>query len=111
MLVLPGLRFFNFVFEVRRPGKGDEQPHQQRGGDREYSVIEKTDGDKTENQPGAPPEPDVLMKDVQGSDRNNKQDAFHVEWTLTLTKRFGPCQGHGLWRSNADGGRNRCGAV
>jgi hypothetical protein len=36
------------------------------------------------------------MKYVEGSDRNNKQDAFHAEWSLTLTKRFGPCQGRSL---------------
>jgi hypothetical protein len=77
---------------VRRPGEGDQQPHEQRRGDGKESVIEKSDRDKTENQMGTPPEPDVLMKYVKGSDRNNKQDAFHVEWTLTLTKRLSACQ-------------------
>ena len=91
-MVLPGLRFFNFAFEVRRPGKGDEEPHKQCGGDGKESVIEETDGNKTENQTGASPEPDVLMKYVNDSDRNDKQNAFHAEWSLTLTKRFGPCQ-------------------
>ncbi len=57
-------------------------------------MVEESDGNETKNQTGTPPEPDVLMKYVEGSDRNNKQDAFHVEWSLTLTKRFGPCQGH-----------------
>ena len=83
---------FNFAFEVRRPGVGDEQPHQKRCGDRKHSVVEEADRNETENQIRTPPEPDVLMKYVEASDRNNKQDAFHVEWSLTLTKRFGPCQ-------------------
>jgi len=92
-LILPALRFFDFMFEVRRPGEGDQQPHQQRCGDGKESVIEKSDGNETKNQMRTPPEPDVLMKYVECSDRNNKQDAFHAEWTLTLTKRFRPCQG------------------
>ena len=80
------------MFEVRRPGVSDEEPHQKRCGDRKRSMIEQSDRNEAPNQILAPPEPDVLMKYVKGSDRNNKQDAFHVEWSLTLTKRFGPCQ-------------------
>ena len=32
------------------------------------------------------------MKNVEGNDSNNKQDRFHAEWSLTLTKRFTLCQ-------------------
>src|SRR5215211_7679678 len=63
-LVLPGRRFFNFMFEVSRPGEGDQQPHQQRRGDGKQSLIEESDGNETKNQMRTPPEPDVLMKDV-----------------------------------------------
>src|SRR5688500_17550390 len=62
-LVLPGLRFFNFTFEVRRPGEGDQQPHQQRRCNGKHSLIEESDRNKTKNQIRTPPEPDVLMKD------------------------------------------------
>jgi len=55
-------------------------------------MIEEPYRHKTKNQIGTPPEPDVLMKDVKASDRNDKQNAFHAEWTLTLTKRFALCQ-------------------
>ena len=89
-MVLPGLRFFNFAFEVRRPGKGDEEPHQQCGGDRKESVIEEADGNKTENQTGASPEPDVLMKHIQYDDSKNKQEVFHGG--QNLTSPFGTCQ-------------------
>jgi hypothetical protein len=83
---------FDFAFEVRRPGVGDEQPHQQRCGYGEQSVVEEPDRNETKNQMRTPPEPEVLMKYVEGSDRNDKQNAFHAEWSLTLTKRFGRCQ-------------------
>src|SRR5688500_12398874 len=63
-LILPGLRLFNFTFEVRRPGEGDQQPHQQRRCDGKHSLIEESDRYETKNQMRTPPEPDVLMKDV-----------------------------------------------
>src|SRR5215217_4421642 len=36
-VVLPR-RFFNFTFEVRRPGEGYQEPHQQRRGKRKHSL-------------------------------------------------------------------------
>jgi hypothetical protein len=75
--VLPGIRFFNLLFKVRWPRESDEQPHQQRGGDGETSLIKESDWDETENQVGTPPEPDVLVKYVEGGDSNNQEEFFH----------------------------------
>ena len=49
-MILPRLRFFNFLFEVRRPRVRDEQPHQQGDRDRKQSVVEETDWDETKNR-------------------------------------------------------------
>src|ERR1051325_9371107 len=75
--VLPGIRFFNLFFKVRRPRESDEQPHQQCRGDGETSLIKESDWNETENQVGTPPEPDVLVKYVEGGDSNNQEEFFH----------------------------------
>ena len=98
---------FNFFFEVRRPGITDEEPHQQRCRNGKQSVIEEADRNETKNQIRTPPEPDVLMKYVEGSDRNNKQDALHVEWSLTVTKRLDRVKAFYLRRDGFDDAERR----
>jgi hypothetical protein len=71
------MSFFYFSFKVRWPGMCDEQPHQQRRGHGETSLIKESDWDETKNQVGASPEPDVLVKYVQSCDSNNEQEFFH----------------------------------
>src|SRR5689334_9828261 len=82
-LVLPGICFLNLLFKVRRPGVSHQQPHQQRGGHREASLIEESNWNETKNQAGAAPEPDVLMKHVKYDDSKNKQEVFHGGQKLT----------------------------
>jgi hypothetical protein len=88
--ILPGIRFFNLLLKVRGPRVGDEQPHQQRRGDRETPLIEESDWNKTENQVGTPPEPDVLMKYVEGDDSNNQEEFFHGG--QKVARPFSGCQ-------------------
>src|ERR1044072_7357009 len=68
--ILPGICFLNLLFKVRRPGINHQQPHQQRSGHREASLIEEPDRDETKNQAGAAPETNGPKKDVE--EQNNK---------------------------------------
>ena len=64
---------FDFLLEMRGPGKGDEQPHHQGCGDSEARMIKKPDGNKAENQRiRRTPKPDVLMQDVENDDRDDQ---------------------------------------
>ena len=80
------LCFFDLMFKVRRPCKGNEQPHQQRCGHGKQSVIEETNGDETENEIRGAPEPNVLMQNVECNDSSDEQDSFHSAVALTLTQ-------------------------
>jgi len=53
-------------------------------------LIEESDGNKTKNQAGASPEPDVLMKNVECDDGDNQQDVFHEG--QKLASDFRQCQ-------------------
>lgn len=88
--VLPGIRFFNLFFKVRRPRESDEQPHQQSRGDGETSLIKEADWNETENQVGTPPEPDVLVKYVEGGDSNNQEEFSHGG--QKVARQFSGCQ-------------------
>ena len=68
----------DFALEMRRPGKGDEQPHQQRSGNREARMVKESDGNKAEDQRiRRAPKPDVLMQDIENDDRDDQKDSFH----------------------------------
>src|ERR1044072_6943639 len=53
--ILPGICFLNLLFKVSRPGISHQQPHQQRRGYGEASLIEESDRDETKNQTGESP--------------------------------------------------------
>ena len=63
----------DFALEMRRPGKGDEQPHHQRSGDSEARMVKESDRNKAENQRiRRAPKPEILMQDVENDDRDDQ---------------------------------------
>jgi hypothetical protein len=64
---------------MSRPSERHEQPHQERRGDREASVIKQPDGNEAEDQwMSSAPEPKVLMQNVERGDGKDEQGAFHM---------------------------------
>jgi hypothetical protein len=68
---------------MRRPGKGDQQPHQQRSGYRVTPLIEEADRNEAKYQVGTSPGPLVLAKYVECDDRNDQQEFFHSGFART----------------------------
>lgn len=53
-------------------------------------MIKEPDWDETENQIGTPPEPDVLVKYVEGGDSNNQEEFSHGG--QKVARQFRECQ-------------------
>lgn len=53
-------------------------------------MIKEPDWDETENQIGTPPEPDVLVKYVEGGDSNNQEEFSHGG--QKVARQFRGCQ-------------------
>ena len=63
----------DFLLEMRRPGKGDEQPHHQSRGHGEARMIKESDRNKAEHQRiRRAPKPYVLMQDVENDHRDDQ---------------------------------------
>ena len=53
-------------------------------------MIKEADWNETENQVGTPPEPDVLVKYVEGGDSNNQEEFSHGG--QKVARQFSGCQ-------------------
>ena len=73
------LLFSDFFFQMSRPGKLHQQPHQQSRRDGKAALIEKADGHEAKDQRmRRAPEPNILVQDVEGEHGKNKQNSFHI---------------------------------
>ena len=69
---------FDLALEMTGPGKLHEEPHEERGGHREASLIEEADGNEAKHhRMGCAPKPKVLVQHVEHEERQNKKDSFH----------------------------------
>src|SRR5882757_671408 len=74
---------------MRRPQLRDEQPHQRRRGQREGGVIEEADRQEAEDERARrTPEPEVLMQDVEESDKERGN-----RWTHDAGRYYGVAVG------------------
>ena len=64
-------------------------------------MIKESDWDETENQVGTPPEPDVLVKYVEGGDSNNQEEFSHGG--QKVARQFSGCQA--LYKFHAKGAK------
>ena len=70
-------------------------------------MIEKSYGDEPRNQIGTPPEPDVLVKYVEGGDSNNQEEFFHGG--QKVARHFSRCQGLDKFlRKDAKAAKKNC---
>ena len=73
-----GPLLFDVAFEMIRPGKLHQQPHQERCRDGKAALIEKPDGNKAKDERmGRAPKPKVLVQEVERNNRNDQQCSFH----------------------------------
>ena len=91
---------FNLLLEVGRPGKRDQQPHEQRSCHGKAGMIEKPYGNKAEDQRvRSAPEPEILVQAVENDDRDDQQGSFHYRLSgrannLCLTDPVTGLSGH-----------------
>ena len=69
---------FDLTLEMAGPGKLHEQPHQERGGNGEASLVEEADGDEAKHhRMCCAPEPKILVQEIEHQESKNKEDSFH----------------------------------
>src|SRR5687767_1408285 len=70
---------------MRRPCIFHEQPHNKCSRDRKARLIKQPDRNKAEDERmGSPPEPDVLVKDVENGHDNDQQFFGHSSQIVEL---------------------------
>jgi len=70
---------------MRRPCIFHEQPHNKCSCDRKARLVKQPDGNKAEDERmGSPPEPDVLVKDVENGHDNDQQFFGHSSRIVEL---------------------------
>src|SRR4030095_7700134 len=90
--VLLGLSMFDLFFKMNRPGIRHERPHEQRGGNRKTSLIEKPDRDKTKNERvSSAPKPIILVQYVECNYGDNKKNSLHT-MRLGVEQACGACR-------------------
>src|SRR3990172_3148171 len=82
------------VLEVRRPVPPHEQPQHDASGERVGRLIEKPDGQESEDERAhVAPEPEVLMQHVEHEDQHDAERGRHGRYTTTSCvglQRIGP---------------------